>query len=111
MNHESKESEKHENVKERLNNLLVKKMNDHNEKVIDNQNKILEIAKEKHSNASQSMITNELALETNDSLHEAVVNDEDLLLNQHVLVHVLNEKKKELLRNQEVIQFLQSKLK
>lgn len=95
------DSEKHENVKEKLNTLLHKKIHDQNEKLNENTNKTEEKIGE---------VRNELPIELTED-EETNNSDEESILSQHVLHYILNEKKKELLRNKEVVRFLQNKLK
>lgn len=112
------EGEKHENVKERLNNLLHKKILDQHERLNDLTNKL------SGENLEDKVIRNaDVQFQQGESSSEPIVeitenyNEDDATnhseedLNQYLLHHILTEKKKALLQNVDVMNFLQSKLK
>lgn len=82
-----------QNVKEKLNSLLHKKIQDCSEN-------------SEPPRRTDSIESNEFDIP--DVSNEGKT-DEDSVLDQHILHNILKEKKKELLRNPEVIQFLQNK--
>ncbi|GLV45895.1 hypothetical protein CBL_11692 [Carabus blaptoides fortunei] len=116
MNSETKvtDTEKHENVKELLNNLLHKKILDQHEKSNDICNKSSDSTEEKPRPdifLNQGESSNEPIIEITENCDDEMTNESEDDYNQYLLHHILNEKKKELLRNTEVMQFLQSKLR
>lgn len=110
------EGEKHENVKERLNNLLHKKILDQHERLNDLTNKPGEILEDKARSVDlqfqQGESSSEPIVEITENYNEDdATNHSEESMNQLLLHHILTEKKKALLQNADVMKFLQNKLK
>ncbi|XP_031346354.1 uncharacterized protein LOC116173177 [Photinus pyralis] len=97
-----------ENVKERLNSLLQKKLSENERKSIEAEN--LSTSKEVQEDPVNKKLKKQERDEKNLEVEDPSFASADLF-SQHLLHDILIEKKRALLRNKEVVEFIRSKIK